>query len=441
MPYTQDISRCMRPAIGAGGLSDEELALVLEQAGAALKTLKVWHDEATLPLLHLPERRDDLPACRKACDLLIRGASDIVFLGTGGSSLGGQAVGQLAGYRIPGPLPRTGEMSEINFHFFDNLDGASLALALRRFDPKTTRFVAISKSGGTPETLAQTICVIEALIEAGLDWNLQQHLVMLTSPGSPDDNALRRLANMHDLMVLDHDPDVGGRFSVLSNTGMLPAMLMGLDVEALRAGAGEVMQPVIDGAAAEDCAPALGAAVVLGLTRHHGLNATIMMPYSDRLRLFSAWYQQLWAESLGKQGHGTQPIAAAGPVDQHSQMQLFLDGPPDKLLNVIMPSTAGEGPQIPESYRSDPLIGYLANRTVGDLTDCQQRATVETYARNGRPVRTFSPDRIDERSLGALLMHFMLETIIAGLMMGIDPFDQPAVEQSKVLTHEYLAMM
>ena len=441
MPYQQDISRCKSDLIGDQGISDEELSETLKQAGEALATLRGWHSDGSLPLLHLPQRRDDLPACREACDILVRGATDIVFFGTGGSSLGGQAVGQLAGYRVPGPLPRTGEMSEINFHFFDNLDGTSLALALRRFDLKTTRFVAISKSGGTPETVAQTIATIEALKLAGLDWNMRQHLVVLTSPGTADDNALRRLAGMHDLLVLDHDPGVGGRFSVLSNTAMLPAMLMGLDVEAIREGASQVMQPIVDGVAASGCPPVIGAALVHTLTEKRGLSATIMMPYSDNLRLMSAWYQQLWAESLGKDGKGIQPVAAAGPVDQHSQMQLFLGGPPDKLLNIIMPASAGTGPQIPESYRSDPLIGYLAGHTIGDLTDCQQRATAQTYASNDRPVRTFSIDRVDERTLGGLLMHFMLETIITGLIMGIDPFDQPAVEQSKVLAREYLTMM
>jgi glucose-6-phosphate isomerase len=139
--------------------------------------------------------------------------------------------------------------------------------------------------------------------------------------------------------------------------------------------------------------------------------------------------------------HGTQPVAAAGPVDQHSLLQLFLDGPADKLLTLIAPATAGTGPRVPDEYRSDPLIGYLAGRTVGDLTDCQQRATAETFARNGRPVRTLAIDRLDERTMGALMMHFMLETIIMGLMLDLDPFDQPAVEQSKILTREYLETM
>ena len=171
------------------------------------------------------------------------------------------------------------------------------------------------------------------------------------------------------------------------------------------------------------------------------MNVSVMMPYTDRLRLFSAWYVQLWAESLGKDGLGSQPVAAAGPVDQHSQMQLFIDGPEGRLVNLIFPATKGQGPRLPDTLSSDPMLGYLAGRTVGDVTAAQQTAAVEVLIRNGRPVRVFAVDRVDERTLGALMMHFMLETILAGFMMNVDPFDQPAVELGKVLTRDYLNAM
>jgi glucose-6-phosphate isomerase len=149
----------------------------------------------------------------------------------------------------------------------------------------------------------------------------------------------------------------------------------------------------------------------------------------------------LWAESLGKQGLGSQPVAAAGPVDQHSQMQLFIDGPQGRVVNLIAPATAGAGPRLPSSLADDPKLAYLAGRTVGDVTSCQQTAAAEVLARNGRPVRVFSVNQNDEFSTGALMMHFMLETILAGFIMQIDPFDQPAVEQGKVLTRDYLQQM
>lgn len=441
MAYSQDLSKCRAETIGAGGVTAGELEEALGLADKAVAELRRLHRDGTLPLLSLPGKRDDLDAARKAAAILLAGATDIVLYGTGGSSLGAQALAQLAGYRVPGLSAIETPAGPVRFHFFDNLDGHTLEQVLSSLDLKTTRFLAVSKSGGTPETVLQMVVTLEALAAAGLERNAAAHMVALTEPGSPDRNIVRRLAERHGLMTLDHDPGIGGRYSVLSNVGALPALLMGLDVVALREGAGEVLDELLAADGAARSAPANGAAMVLALTRHHGLNAVIMMPYGDRLRLFSNWFAQLWAESLGKHGEGTQPVAAAGPVDQHSQLQLFLDGPADKLLTIIMPATAGTGPRVPDTYRSDPLIGYLAGRSVGDLTDCQQRATAETFARNGRPVRTIAIARLDERVMGALLMHFMLETIIMGLMMGIDPFDQPAVEQSKILTREYLETM
>jgi glucose-6-phosphate isomerase len=163
-----------------------------------------------------------------------------------------------------------------------------------------------------------------------------------------------------------------------------------------------------------------------------------MLTYVDRLACFGLWYCQLWAESLGKQGKGTTPIRALGTVDQHSQLQLYLAGPADKLITVVMGAPAGGGPRYPREL-GDPALAWLGGRTMGDLLDVSQRATAETLIRNGRPTRIIRVPKLDERALGALLMHFMLETIIAGHLLGVDPFDQPAVEEGKRLAREYLA--
>ncbi len=441
MLYSQDVSRSLAGTIGATGLAEADFQTYLSASSAALEALRAQHEDGSLPLLRLPERTDDLAACRQALTNFQRGAEDVLIFGTGGSSLGGQALCQLAGYRTPGPGAEQGRAAKPRLHFFDNLDGHTLKLVLRDLNLKTTRFLMISKSGGTPETITQCLASFEALKAAGLEWNMAQHVLALTEPGDGEKNALRRLAQFHDIPVLDHDPGVGGRYSVLSNVGLLPALMLDLDVEALREGAAEALAPVLEGAAPDACPPAVGAALNVGLAEKCGHTAAVMMPYSDRLRLFSNWFAQLWAESLGKEGKGTAPIAAAGPVDQHSQFQLFNGGPKDKLVTIIMTASAGTGPRISESYASDPLVGYLAGRTIGDLTDAQQRATAETLARNGRAVRTISVDDVSERTLGALLMHFMLETIIAGHLMGVNPFDQPSVEESKVLTRDYLKTM
>ena len=163
------------------------------------------------------------------------------------------------------------------------------------------------------------------------------------------------------------------------------------------------------------------------------------MAYADRLERLTRWYVQLWAESLGKDGKGTTPLAAIGPVDQHSQLQLFIAGPRDKLFTVVTVDTAGRGPRIEADLATLAGEPDFGGRTMGDLVAAQGRATAETLARNGCPVRTLHLSRADEAGLGELLMHFMLETIIAAHLLGVDPFDQPAVEEGKVLAKKYLA--
>lgn len=191
----------------------------------------------------------------------------------------------------------------------------------------------------------------------------------------------------------------------------------------------------------EEHPAAVGAAVAIGLAKDLGVTNSVMMPYSDRLERFSAWYVQLWAESLGKRGEGTTPIAALGPVDQHSQLQLFLDGPPVHFMTVVRVAPAnGEdnGLQIPRALAEEAGARYLAGRSIGDLVQAQQKIIVEAFAEAQRPVRTIDLLRLDERALGSLMMHFFIETMLAADLLSVDPFDQPAVEVGKRLTREYL---
>jgi glucose-6-phosphate isomerase len=180
-----------------------------------------------------------------------------------------------------------------------------------------------------------------------------------------------------------------------------------------------------------------GAALSVAAART-GHASQVMWAYADRLERFVMWWRQLWGESLGKGGQGTTPIRALGPVDQHSQLQLYLDGPDDKLFTVITVGGKG-GRAVPPRWAE--IIGQplLAGKTPSRIVSSQARATAETLARLGRPVRTIHVPELNERSLGALMMHFMLETLIAARLLGVDPFDQPAVELGKVLTRQYLA--
>jgi glucose-6-phosphate isomerase len=434
MPLNQTIDRALEKTIGAHGVSDAALSAALARTEGALDRLRQHYAEGTLPLLHLPERQDDLADIASAAARLKNGATDIVMLGTGGSSLGGQTLAQLTGFNVPGV---GGLRDPPRIHFIDNLDPFSFETMLQRLPLATSRFVAISKSGGTAETLMQTIAALGVLKQAGLD--PRNAVLGISEPAKAGKrNGLRDLLEKHQVALLEHDPGVGGRYSALTNVGLLPAAVLGVDVRAIRNGAGAALIPVLDKYEPARVPAAVGAALSVALAETKGKSLSALMAYSDRLERFTRWYVQLWAESLGKDGKGTTPLAALGPVDQHSQVQLFIAGPRDKLFTVVTVGASGKGPRMDAELAKLSGEAGFGGKTVGDLVAAEGRATAETLAKNGCPVRTMHIDTLDERLLGELLMHFMLETIIAAHLLGIDAFDQPAVEEGTVLAKKYL---
>lgn len=246
------------------------------------------------------------------------------------------------------------------------------------------------------------------------------------------------MAEAHRFSIYDHLGDLGGRFSVLSLVGLLPAMIAGIDVIAVREGAAAVLGAFRDKKDISDIPAVMGAAMVEYLAAENGVTITVMMPYDSRLEAFARWHQQLWAESLGKAGKGTTPVRALGPVDQHSQLQLFLDGPADKFLTIVTADMAGSGPVIDAGLATDYGFEYLAGRTVGDLVAAEARATVQALIERGRPVREIRIAELAPRTLGALMMSLMLETVLTAGLLGVDAFDQPAVDDGKKLTISYL---
>ena len=436
MGVLQSIDNAREENVGPHGVKADALKAALTRAEGALEWLRARHADNRLPLLRLPETRSDLETIRDTARQLADRAGDIVILGTGGSSLGGQTLAQLAGFAVPGvgslrPPPR--------LHFIDNLDAHTYAELLARLPHATTRFVAISKSGGTAETLMQTIAALSALKDAGLQTRIPDLFLGISEPAkSGKKNGLRDLLGKFRVPMLDHDPGVGGRYSALTNVGLLPAAMLGLDVGAIREGAGLALAPVLSKKPAAQVPAALGAALSIALAESKGKSISALLAYCDRLQRLTHWYVQLWAESLGKEGKGTTPLAALGPVDQHSQLQLFIAGPRDKLFTIVTVGATGQGPRIDGELAKLAGEPGFSGKTIGDLVAAEGRATAETLVKNGCPVRTIHIDRLDEESLGELMMHFMLETIIAAHLLGIDAFDQPAVEEGKVLAKKYL---
>lgn len=442
VPYRQSIAGCLSGAIGEHGLTESELGRWLEKLAPALHDLKADYSSGRLPLLRIAEETDDLDAAEAALRKLSEGAEAIVFFGTGGSGLGGQTLAQLGGWGLPGvsccsensprPRPRT--------RFYDNLDPLTLSAGLARLDLAKTRFVVTSKSGGTTETLVQLLMTLAAVKDAGLESRIPQLFLGITEPDKPGKaNGLRALLGSLGVPMLEHHTGIGGRFSCLTNVGLIPALARGLDARRIRAGAREVVDALINASFPAAFAPAIGAATAVGLSKERGIRTLVMMPYNDRLGRFSDWYVQLWAESLGKGGEGTTPVPALGPVDQHSQLQLFMDGPREIAVTVMRVASRGQGPAMDAGMAELAGQAFLGGKTIGDVVDAQAHAIADALVQAGRPVRTFDLETLDERSMGALLMHFMIETILAGRLLGLDPFDQPAVELAKTLTRERLA--
>jgi glucose-6-phosphate isomerase len=415
--FTHDVAGCFADAVGEGGLSRDSYARWLATTQTALDRLRAARDSGERPFLTLPERRDDMADAVALAERYRESFDDVLILGTGGSSLGGRAIAAFAPW---GAKPRV--------HVLENVDPDGVDGLLAGLAPARTGVLAISKSGGTAETLCQMAVVLDWLRAALGESELARHAAVMTEPSA---NPLAGIAGRFRLPRLAHDPELGGRFSVLS-TGVVPAVLAGLEPADLRAGAADVTRRALAPEAELDTvAPAVGAAVQIGLRAERMVTQSVLMPYSDRLAPFARWFRQLWAESLGKAGGGTTPIDALGAVDQHSQLQLYLGGPGDKVYTLIRRPTAGTGRRVAADIVGDPALGYLHGRTMGDLLDAEALATAESLMAAGRPVRWIDLPKLDTYTLGALLQHVMLETAIAADLMGVNAYDQPAVEDGK----------
>lgn len=440
--FRQTISGCLSEAIGDGGLSETELADALESAGGALNQMKQLRADGGLALLTVGDEPGVVDEVKAAYERLAKNAKTIVFFGTGGSGLGGQTLAQFGGWSIPG----VGGLGQKNAprppmtRFYDNLDPFTLEAALTRLDLARTRFVVTSKSGGTPETLSQALAALQAVKAAGLANRIPDLFLGITEPRrNGGKNGLRDLLEHFGAPCLEHHTGIGGRFAVLTNVGLLPAVSRGVDPTRILKGAKAVVDQLEAATKPSDFAPLVGAALAVKLANTRGIKVQVMMPYADRLGRLGDWFVQLWAESLGKDGKGTTPLGCLGPLDQHSQLQLFMDGPREHYLTFVRLPMAGSGQRIDAEMAKIAGIDVLANRTIGDLVGAQTYAVPQALMQAGRPVRIFDIPSLDEEAMGAILMHFMLETILAGWLLGVDPFDQPAVELGKILTRQYLA--
>lgn len=364
--------------------------------------------------------------------------TDVVVLGIGGSALGPIALRTALRPSGWNALDRTARDGRPALHVLDNVDPITIAALLDRLDLKQTLFITISKSGGTAETMAQYLIVRERL-QATLGEAGKQQLVFVTDP---ENGALRALARADGIAALEIPANVGGRFSVLTPVGLLPAALIGIDTAALLEGAGEMGKRCSVPDPAKNPAAAFAVLQWLADTRH-GLNTQVLMPYADALRDFAAWFVQLWAESLGKlrpdgTSVGPTPLPAVGATDQHSQVQLFMEGPANKTVTFLAVGEPSGDLEIPSLHQDIPELAYLGGHTLGELLDVERRATAGALARRGRANMTLTLDRVDPWHVGGLIMLLEIATVYAGALYGVNPMNQPGVELGKQFTYAML---
>lgn len=432
-----DLSRMLSGNLAGGaGVSEEELSALaprLEAVRAKLAQMVESETGTFANTFRRPEAAQGKELARKLAGRF----DDLLLIGIGGSTWGTIAI-QAAlchGYWNERPELRGGHP---RFHVLDNSDPDALREALQVLSPGRTLVNIVSKSGTTAETAANFMAV-SAWLRQGLGEAWRENVVVTTDAG---EGLLQRLAAREGLAVLDIPPKTGGRFSLLSNVGLFPAAMLGLDADALLAGAEALTLDAVSRPWRENRVLLASAAAWLWFQRLGSVH--VLMPYSRRLRYVANWYVQLWGESLGKrtdrQGRtvfsGSTPLGALGAADQHSLLQLFMEGPADKLLSFVRLEAFQAPSPIPAVFAQDPEVAYLGGHDLAELINAEQESTAEALRAEGRGSRTLSLPGLDAYWLGQLFQFFMLETFVNGELLDIDTFNQPGVEAGKVLTYQ-----
>ncbi len=424
---TIDNNNLLSDAIGKNGISNQEIEALSPRLDNLRSKIEGWYNQSTPHFLNLP-RTVQLEEIKLRGQEFARNFKHTVIFGIGGSSLGGEMLIRTLGHHNP----------RNKVKFYDNVDPSTLR-ELNDVDWRETLLLIISKSGNTAETLSQFLAVLPRMERWLGEENVRNHTLVITEN---KEGALYELAQRLSISVVEHPP-VGGRFSVLSVVGLLPAYISGVDIDGLLEGARAMAKRCTEGDILKNPAFYNGASHYLHAQK--GRSITLMMPYSDNMRLIVNWFRQLWAESLGKVDPngkcvGFTPMEAHGVTDQHSVLQLLLDGPDDKLVTFLTdPSQRYEGQRVPMRFQDIPAIAPLAGHTIGELFMSEMKATRTSLANRQRPNRTIALLDRDAYALGELIILLEMETVVVGELLGIDPFDQPAVEESKILTRQYLA--
>ena len=367
----------------------------------------------------------DDPAYIKKLAKKFDGCEKILVFGTGGSSLGGKCLVNFQAQT---------SREEPRVIFVENTDSLHFQNIIKKCDPQNTGIIVISKSGRTTETLMLFL----TLCEIWKNFDYEHKAIAITELS--ENNDLRILAESKKMEVVEHNPKIGGRFSVFSVVGLLPALLGNVDIDAFIESAQNVLDNItsFDDSEAEDCNTFMDVySMYQDVFRKGAINQHVIMTYSDMFEDYGKWAVQLISESLGKsENFGITPIRAVGTVDQHSMLQLFLGGPCNKFFTVILPIQNAESPKVTPSV-SAKVIDHLKNHSIHDLMYAHANATIKVLEKKA-PVRVFEFQKFDITTLGTLMINSFIEVIVIAKLAGVNPFDQPAVEESKKIAMQYL---
>ncbi len=440
---TLDFNCVMADRIGPEhGIAESQMEELSPTIKAYSLETKKERNEGGMEFARLPH------APQQTVKEIVQAAADIrerfdnlVVLGIGGSALGTIALTTALKNPYYNLLPRE-ERQAPRIFVLDNVDPVQFHALLQHLSPHTTVFNVVTKSGSTAETIAQFLAVRD-LMKEHLGDEYVRHIVVTTDP---EKGPLRKLCSEEKYLSFEVPPGVGGRFSVLSPVGLLPAAIIGIDIEELLEGAAFMARCCETDDLWKNPAYAYTAVNFLAHTKKHK-SIVVMMAYAQALRDIADWFRQLWAESLGKKfatdgsvAHtGTTPVKALGTTDQHSQIQLYVEGPNDKLITFLEVKQFPEEVKIPGGLDDVEGMGYLCGHTMNELFAAELQGTRIALTEAQRPNATITLPAVTPHTVGQLLFMLELQTAMAGKLYRIDPFDQPGVEAGKVAAYALLA--
>ena len=363
--------------------------------------------------LRLAFETDDLKDIEEFSQFIRNKFKTLLVLGIGGSSLGAKTLLSIK--------------NSSNVLFLENIDTEKIKQVFSSIDLENTVFLTVSKSGKTIECISQTLLLLNMFQNKFGDDSIKDHFFFLTED---KESPLTQLAKQFSIKTLAHNKNVGGRFSYLSNVGLIPASVAGLDIKEIRQGAKDSINFFLN-----DSSNFIQDIITKqDILYKNGIVGNVMMTYQEKLLCLIDWYRQLWAESLGKDGFGTVPIQALGTVDQHSQLQLYLGGRKNLFFTFFVKDKDKKSLKINNTYIKD--FDYLRNITLDDIMEIESKSTIEILVQNKLPVRVINYKEINERFISQLMMQFIIETIMIGIINNINPFGQPNVEARKSLARE-----